>query len=306
MGRILTRAVLDADGYTQRTIDAELTKGTLRRVTHAAYTRQPAGKPWDEHLLLIEAIALRGNWVFSHQSAAAVHGMAAYGFGYKTVHVTVDATGGGGIRGGLHIHARPLRAEDVVEVRGIRVTSPARTAADVAMNGDHGQALAIIDSARLRPRFPKAGARKPVTVDQLEEVAEYLGRRPGAPMYRRVIGESSEHSESAGESRTRAMLIDWKLPMPELQKHYLLSGSTYYADFSYPGMIGEFDGTAKYRNDPGRAEYEARRGGDFRRDGIAVVNWYWEDLADRERIYDILTKQMLHCGVIPRIPLFPG
>lgn len=306
MGRILTRGVLDAQGMSQRRIDRELGTGPLRRIGHGVYTREPKGTPWQEHLLLIDAVGVRGDAVISHQSAAAIHGMAAYGVSLQRVHVTLDGPRGGGIRGDVHVHARPMTEDDVVIVDGLRVTSPARTAVDLAMAGDHGQSLSIIDSARLRARFPKADTRAPVTVEQLEAAADVLGRRPGAPVFRRALGESVEDSESAGESRTRAMLLEWGLPIPELQKHYVLGGRHYYADFSLPGMIGEFDGLSKYANDADRKRYEIQRAGDFRSAGIAVVNWYWEDLADRHRIFKILTGEMVRCGVIPRVPAFPG
>lgn len=306
MGRILPRGVLGAQGMSQRKIDRELGTGPLRRIGHGAYTREPKGKPWEEHRLLIDAVGVRGNAVISHQSAAVIHRMATYGMSSKHVHVTINASRGGGIRGDVHTHARPLSDDDVVIVDGLRVTSPARTAVDLAMTGDHGQSLAIIDSARLRVRFPKADTRPPVTVEQLEAAVDVLGRRPGLEMFRRALAESVEHSESAGESRTRAMMLEWGLPIPGLQKYYRLGERDYYADFSLPGMIGEFDGMAKYADDKDRKRYEIRRAGDFRSAGIAVVNWYWEDLADRGRMFKILTNEMVRCGVIPSVPVFRG
>lgn len=306
MGRILTRAVLDAQGLSQRKIDRELGTGPLRRIGQGAYTREPKGKPWQEHRLLIDAVGVRGNAVISHQSASVIHGMASYGMSLKRVHVSINASRGGGIRGDVHAHARPLTEDDVVIVDGLRVTSPARTAVDLAMAGDHGQALSIVDSARLRVRFPKADTRAPVTVEQLETAAAVLGRRPGLPMFTRALAESVECSGSAGESRTRAMLLEWDLPIPELQRHYRLGGRDYYADFSLTGMIGEFDGKTKYANDRTRKQHEIQRAGDFRSAGIAVVNWYWEDLEDRHRIFKILTNEMLRCGVIGSVPVFRG
>ncbi|WP_248488877.1 hypothetical protein [Tsukamurella sp. PLM1] len=112
--------------------------------------------------------------------------------------MTIDSSRGGGIRGGVHAHARPIREADIVVIDGLRVTSPARTAVDLAMAGDHGQALSIVDSARLTVRFPNADTRPPVTVDQLEESAEVLGWRPGLPMFRRAMAESVQDSGSAG------------------------------------------------------------------------------------------------------------
>ncbi|BDH58192.1 type IV toxin-antitoxin system AbiEi family antitoxin domain-containing protein [Tsukamurella sp. PLM1] len=84
MAGILTRAILDAQGLSERALAKELKKGSLRRIGQGAYTRTPKGTPWDEHRLLIEAVGVRGNAVISHQSAAVVHRMATYGVSLNT------------------------------------------------------------------------------------------------------------------------------------------------------------------------------------------------------------------------------
>lgn len=311
MSELITRGALDAQGLSQRAINRQLSTGTLRRIWYGSYTRAAPGKPWEEYVRRCRAAAMRSNAVLSHQSAAALHGIPTYevpSFTSETrrVHVTINGTGGGWTNGDIHAHPRPLPAADIVEIGGVRLTSRARTAVDLAMSGDFGQALTAIDAVRLRRRYPKPTDPAPVTVGQLREAVAVLGSRGGIRMFRRAVEHSVDRSESAGESRSRAMMIEWNLPAPALQRPFHLSGYDYFPDFFWAGMIGEFDGDGKYARDRERRANEARRASAFRSIGIAVVNWSWDDLANRERFFKILTLEMKRSGLIPRALPFPG
>ncbi len=100
-------------------------------------------------------------------------------------------------------------------------------------------------------------------------------------------------------------MMQWRLPMPELQRRYELSGNLYFADFRWPGKIGEFDGAGKY-SDPETIRREKRRDADFRAAGYETVHWRWQDLEDRARFFTILTSAMARTGVLSAVPVFPG
>jgi len=70
--------------------------------------------------------------VVSHQSAAVVLGLTLWGAHLDLVHVTRTDLPAPRIEGGVHHHEGALEAGDVVVADGLRVTSPARTAVDVA------------------------------------------------------------------------------------------------------------------------------------------------------------------------------
>ncbi|WP_217491795.1 hypothetical protein [Tsukamurella pseudospumae] len=257
---------------------------------------------------MVRAAGTVGGWgVISHQSAAVLWGLPMLRPDYSRVHTTIDDRHKGGlVSGKRHVHPRPLPPEDIVLLDAIRVTSLARTAIDGAMAGDYEQALALLDGARLVPRVPKPTDRPTVPLAELVRVVSGLGRRTGSEMVLRALGDSVECSESVGESWSRARMIQWKLPHPELQRIFRIRGRTYYVDFFWGRLVGEFDGEDKYRSGADRRRYEQRRDSDFATIGITVCHWKWEDLLDRRRFHTILTTQMFNTGVIASIPRFPG
>lgn len=308
MGELMTRDLLLAQGWTRNGIRQAIRVKKLRMLWPTIYTDASVGEAWIEYERMVRAAGTVGGWgVISHQSAAVLWGLPALRPDYSRVHTTIDDRHKGGlVSGKRHVHPRPLPPEDVVLLDGIRVTSLARTAIDCAMAGDYEQALVLIDGARLVPRVPKPTDRPTVPLAELVRVVSTLGRRTGSDMVMRALADSVECSESAGESWSRARMLQWKLPEPELQRGFRIRGRTYYVDFCWGRLVGEFDGEDKYRSDADRRRYEQRRDSDFATVGITVCHWKWEDLLDRKRFYSILTTQMFNAGVIASIPRFPG
>lgn len=111
-----------------------------------------------------------GKGVVSHESALAAHDVGE--LESARVHLTVPA----GFRKrheAVRLHVNALPASDVVEHAGFRVTTLARTLADVAASGvDEDQLARAIDDAR---------ARGLLTTRQLRERAEAIG--PKAALY---------------------------------------------------------------------------------------------------------------------------
>ncbi|MDQ4117348.1 MAG: hypothetical protein M3235_10370, partial [Actinomycetota bacterium] len=114
----------------------------------------------------------------SHLSAAALHGLPLWGVPLRTVHVTRDARSGGRRTRLLHVHPAPIGPDEVVTVRGLRVTSPARTVVDIARTARFESAVVIADAAL------KAAL---CTRQDLEAAVARAGRRCGGPASRRVV-----------------------------------------------------------------------------------------------------------------------
>ncbi|NMD56518.1 MULTISPECIES: hypothetical protein [Tsukamurella] len=308
MGELMTRELLLAQGWTRNGIRQAIRGKTLRMLWPTVYTDESVGEDWVEYERMVRAAGTVGGWgVISHQSAAVLWGLPVLRPDYSRVHTTIDDRHKGGlVSGKRHVHPRPLPSSDVVLLDGIRVTSLPRTAVDTAMAGDYEQALALIDAARLIPRVSRPATRPPVPLAELHRVVTDLGRRTGSETVLQALTDSVECSESVGESWSRARMIQWKLPTPQLQRTFQIRGRTYYVDFCWGRLVGEFDGEGKYRSDADRRSYEQRRDADFATIGITVCHWKWEDLIDRRRFYSILTTQMFNTGVIASIPRFPG
>lgn len=308
MGELLTRDLLLTQGWTRNGIRQALRKRKLRMLWPTIYTDVPVGEPWVEYERMVRAAGTVGGWgVLSHQSAAILWGLPLLNPDLSRVHTTIDERHRGGlVSGKRHVHPRPLPAAEVSVVEGIELTSMARAAVDTAMAGTYEEALVVFDGARLVPRFPKATDRPTVPLADLVRVFEFLGPRSGRETALRALRDSAERSESAGESWSRSRMLEWGLPAPELQRPFVANGRTYFADFRWGPLIGEFDGDGKYESDGHRRRYEKRRDSDFATLGMTVCHWNWEDLCDRARFYRILTAQMRNTGILTSIPRFPG
>ena len=217
----------------------------------------------------------------SHVSAAAIHGLPTLHPDLGLVHVTTGRTSGGSIRAHRHLHAAPLEPDEVVEVDDIRVTSIERTAVDVATMGTFDQALVIFDAAL------REDADQTVMADILAG-----RRRRSARNARRALPFADRAAESVGESWSRAQMIDAGLPIPTLQREFVIDGQKYRSDFDWEELlVGEFDGLHKYGRlrsaDESATDVVVRekiREDRLRAKGITVVRWTWSTLEKRQLV----------------------
>ena len=101
--------------------------------------------------VLLRIIATALTWtvggVVSHESAAAVHELALLRSNTGVVHTIVPVASGGRSTGNVRRHAILLHADEIDTVKGLRVTTLARTVADLAAHLPHAAAVAAADSA---------------------------------------------------------------------------------------------------------------------------------------------------------------
>ncbi len=276
-------------GFSDQQLSGATTRRELVRLIPGVWvpaSDQPAGTGSSEkrHRLRALAVATSGptdGHPLSHVSAAALHELPMLHPDLGLVHVTTGRSAGGSIRGQRHLHASPLDPQEVVEIDGIRVTSIERTAVDVATMGSFDQALVIFDAAL------RAGADPTVMADLLSG-----RRRRSARNARRALPFASAAAESVGESWSRAQMIDAGLPIPTLQREFVIDGQRYRSDFDWAELlVGEFDGLHKYDSLRGAGESatdvvvrEKLREDRLRASGIAVVRWTWSTLEKRQLV----------------------
>ncbi len=192
----------------------------------------------------------------------------------------------------MRIHVAPLAVDDIVEVDGLRVTSPLRTAIDVAHDIPFAGAVAAVDSALHLDMFDKTVLS--------EAFARYAERR-GREEARHVLRFSDGRAESAAESLGRIVLCELGVPKPVLQKK-LYDGTRELArvDFFFDGqgVVLETDGFVKYADerylrgrDPAdvfvnekRREQELMLSPEVR----AVIRAEWRDLRQPARLRRLL------------------
>lgn len=140
-------------------------------------------------------------------------------------------------RGGLLLPRQALIADDdVVEIGGLLVTSPLRTAFDLARRSDLAEGVVALDA------LWRAGL---VTPDGLLAYAETKPRWRGVRQVARVAKLADARAENAMESRLRMRLVLGGLPKPEVQLSVRVDGHEIARlDLAYEHVLldVEFDG----------------------------------------------------------------
>ncbi|MCF6744791.1 hypothetical protein E9529_10955 [Blastococcus sp. KM273128] len=202
---LLLRRDAVAGGWSDDELARALRSGGLKRLRRGAYVDGPLPTaPAARHRLLLQATlaGLRRPAVVSHQSAAVLHGLPLWDVPLDRVHVT-RAPGSSHDRSAvLCCHVARLRDDEVVEVDGVAVTDPVRTALDLARSLPHEVAVVALDAA-LHARL--------LSHDAVHARLFDVAGRPGARHAARVVSAADGRSESVGESRSRVILQRWGL-----------------------------------------------------------------------------------------------
>ena len=264
----------------------------LPRVRRGVYAEQHEGSGGQRYLATVHASALTltGERIYSHESAAALHGLPILGPWPTQVHLLCDRRGGGRSQLDVKRHCIGLELVDVVVIDGLLATSLARTAFDFALSRPFAESIIVIDAVL---------ARDPAAGEQLARLLDAYGRGRGFVRARTAIGFGDARSGSAGESYSRALMeLDGFAP-PELQVPVETDGRTEWGDFGWLELdaLGEFDGEVKYRLDRyrmgGSVEdvviREKNRENRMRVRFPNVARWDWTDLR-RGRLGGILNR----------------
>lgn len=293
--RLFRRADLREAGYGDAEIDRMRRSGVLVTVRRGVYRRggAEATATGAAHALRCRAAlpSLAPESVFGHVTAGLLLDLPMWQVPLERLHVIRDRPGGGRLRPGLHVHVAPLPGDDVVELDGIRLTSAARTVADLARTLPAEQSLIAADAALHEAvRAARANRYHPgaTTKDDVAAVlARFTGRR-GSAAAGRLIAFADPRCESPGETRSRYRMHVAGLPRPVTQ--WTVPGTGHRCDFAWPefGVVGEFDGRVKYTRGllrPGESLEEVvwrekRREDEIRDTGRTVVRWVWSEIGD--------------------------
>ncbi|MFF2453336.1 hypothetical protein [Isoptericola sp. NPDC058082] len=225
---------------------------------------------------------------FSHETAAMLHGAWTYRTP-QLVHLTregnphVDGEGEPSVRR----HHTPMPQQDRADVRGIPVTSLARTLVDCIRALPRDGALVACDSLFRRGADPAEVSRI---------VSASRGKR-GVVQAREVLDLCDPRSGSPGETVTRLAASDVGLPRPECQLEVPTARGTFYVDLGWADvrLVVEFDGLVKYDDvDVERVlrDEEARQSA-LEAAGWMVVRVRWEELDDLAALEQRLRRAYL-------------
>lgn len=196
--RIASRQDLLRAGFSPRDVRVGVASGDLVALTHGWYSTDELG---DAAYLRALLRILPPDTVFAGPTAALLHGVdvAEPSPDRAPVRLSVVRPPGSRAlrRAGLRCRVMEVAQDDVCEVSGVPVTSPLRTAIDLAASRALPQATATLEA------FVRAGA---VTVDAIaRRVAAMRGRR-GVRMLREALAAMDARSESPPETTLRLRL----------------------------------------------------------------------------------------------------
>lgn len=154
-----------------------------------------------------------------------------------------------------------LLADEIVQLRGMAVTSVERTAFDLARRGPRGKAMENLDSLARATHFK---------VDDVLAVAEAHRRVRGRRRVPGLLDLVDAGAQSPKETWLRLVLIDAGFPRPRTQIPVLAPDGypIYYLDMGWEEFMvaAEYDGQQhrtdpdQYRGDVMRSEYIETRG----------------------------------------------
>jgi len=272
------RSEFSAEGIGDNELALRVRDGTLERIRRGAYQTAEERSREARHLQLVRAslhqTRLPGA-VVSHVSAAVVHGLPVDKDRLGQAHLVREGRSHSSARGPVRLHREPL--VDAAVVGDLPVTTLATTVVTLARLLPFGEAVAIADAALRKTNR-----------NVLRAALDESPSQRGIARARRVISFADPRAASAGESRSRALMSDLGLPMPDqLQLEVIDHLGTMYPDFGWSEhrVVGEFDGKIKYGRllEPGMdvtevVVAEKNREQRLRRRHWWTVRWTWDDL----------------------------
>ncbi|GAA4424664.1 DUF559 domain-containing protein [Georgenia halophila] len=167
-------------------------------------------------------------------------------------------------RDGVHGHLVVLPPSDLMTIAGVAVTTPSRTALDLARFSERYMGLAALDM------FSNRGL-----VD-LDEIGERIARLTGHRWIGRarcVWKMADPRAESPGESWLRLRIVEADLPLPDLQVELVGRDGhvVYRLDLGYEEarLAIEYDGVAYHYSAMDQSDRNGRRSQDIEE------RWRW-------------------------------
>jgi restriction endonuclease-like protein len=255
-------------GISRRQLDALVAQDAVRRVLRGVYVRADLPDTVDVRARCA-ALLLADHVVLCDRSAAWVWGIDCFDHADHEFLPRLETVSMGGHdrvrRGEVYGGKRDLDRHDICEVGGVRLTTPLRTACDLACLRGRNAALAVLDA------FSRVHGLTPIDYDRMLR-DRFRGRR-GVKQARELAPYAVPDAESHGESWTRMTIVDDGLPAPSTQVWVLLPEyGRVRLDMAYERLriAIEYDGEEFHTSDADRRRDRLRREA-LRRAGWIVI-----------------------------------
>lgn len=286
-------------GVTSNTLRWAEQQGRITRLAHGVYlaTSALAEDPRGQHLQRALAQQLRSIWaIASHETAALAWELdlartndAASG-PVRLTRPAVPAARSASARG-LTLAVRDLPAHHrMLHPSGLRVTTPARTAVDVASTADLPDALVTLDAfarMRLTELVGERGLRRAYANDRmldrvrqpLLEACEHAATQFTRHRLAEVVPMADPRRESPAESQSFGHFVLAGFPLPRMQVRLTTPYGDAYTDFLWEEarLIGEVDGACKYTTAENLVAEKRRQEG-LEQIGFLVVRWMADEI----------------------------
>jgi hypothetical protein len=251
-----------AAGITRSAVRNAHAGGRLHRLGHDLYVREPEA---GYRTQVVVAARTHADAVLILDAAAHLHGFwCPWPSGWRAPTVAV-ARGRRRQYALARVVQRAYDPEDIAQVDGLTVTSPARTALDLAAQLTLPEALVVVDAYARRGSPARRTAVRPelrsARRDELLRACVRMTAQRGIDRARQAAALADPAAESAPESYARGLCLVAGHPEPLVQHPVRgADGRTYYADLYWPGcrLIVEIDGAEKYDERSGIVDEKRR------------------------------------------------
>jgi very-short-patch-repair endonuclease len=195
----------------------------------------------------------------------------------------VTLRGGSRNRPGIHAHRAALTADEASLSRGIPVTSPARTIADLARRSSDAELERLVAEAQVLGLVTEGRLRA------------YAADRRGAARLRALLerADGPAFTRSEAERRFLALVRNAGLPAPRTNARV----AGFEVDFLWPRarLVVELDGW-RFHSSRKRFEDDRARGAALVAAGLRVLHVTWRQLAERRETVVARVAQALVSG----------
>ena len=271
---VVTAAQLREAGVDKNKARRIVRSGQWMRLARGSFWVSPAaGEPSLRARVRAVLLGCGPEVVAAGPTAARLLGIQGLPRDDGTVHLAVPPGHMARPRQGVRVRRVAVLAHARMVMRGIPMTNPARTCADLLLELPRVEAVSTLDSALQLGLLGHAGC---------DEVAAHLSGRHGAQQARDRLSLADGRAESPLETRVRLVCLDGGLPLPLLQWRIWdpQYGYTFRIDLGWPQQLVGVEADGKSPHALPQAVYKDR----FRQNrlaalvpGLALFRFTWAD-----------------------------
>ncbi len=267
---VVSLAQLRACGASREAVDVRVEAGRLHRLHAGVFAVGHAAVPLDGRFLAA-VLACGDDAALSHYAAGA--GWSTVKWDGRRVDVTVPDTAPHAHRGVLVHRSLKLGPADVTSLRGIPITTPARTLVDLA---------GVLRGQALRRAVRETIVLGLATIPEILAAIDRAGRRRGTRALRAILATGPAPTRTVLEDVVLDLIVAGGFEPPAVNAPLSVGGRIVVPDFRWPDqrLIVEADGGAWHDNKL-RREDDAERQAHLEAHGERVLRVTWQQAVSR-------------------------